>query len=156
MPIRVARFAIDDETPHHDLYLSREHCVFINDVLIPVKHLVNDVSITPTMLSGMVPVEYYHLEFDAHEVFRAEGALVESFRDEGTREFFSNFVQFERIYGSKPQPAKAPFAPVVGYRNRRERVTGLARAVISNVIDVRDPVQVAHDQLARRATAMLV
>src|SRR4051794_14159497 len=28
MPIRVARFAIDDRTPHRDLYLSPLHCFF--------------------------------------------------------------------------------------------------------------------------------
>jgi hypothetical protein len=156
MPIRVARSAIDDQTPHRDLYLSPEHCVFVNDVLIPVKHLVNDISIVPAMPSGMTVIEYYHVEFDTHEVFRAEGALVESFRDEGTREFFSNFVQFERLYGGKRQSATTTFAPVLRYRNRREKVAGLARSVISNVVDVRDPIQVARDQLARRAAEMLV
>jgi hypothetical protein len=157
MPIRVARFAIDDHTPHRDLYLSPAHCVFINDVLIPVKHLVNDVSITPATPSGMTAIEYYHVEFDAHEVFRAEGALVESFRNvDLQRESFSNFVQFERLYGCEPQPTTTPFAPILGYRNRREKVTGLVRSAISDVIDVRDPIQVARDQLARRAEAMLV
>jgi hypothetical protein len=39
---------------------------------------------------------------------------------------------------------------------RREKMTGLARSVISNVVDIRDPIQVARDQLARRAEAMLV
>src|SRR5262249_19101423 len=29
MPIRVARFAIDDHTPHCDLYLSPWHCFFL-------------------------------------------------------------------------------------------------------------------------------
>jgi hypothetical protein len=157
MPIRVARFAIDDQTPHRDLYLSPEHCVFFNDVLIPVKNLVNDASITPAMPSGMTAIEYYHAEFDAHEVFRAEGALVESYRDEDSRrESFSNFVQFERLYGRERQPATTPFAPVLSYRNRREKIMGLARSVISNAVDIRDPIQVARDQLARRAEAMPV
>ena len=31
MPIRVARFAIDDHTPHRDLYLSPLHCIFFNE-----------------------------------------------------------------------------------------------------------------------------
>jgi hypothetical protein len=30
MPVHVARFAIDDQTPYRDLYLSPEHCVFFN------------------------------------------------------------------------------------------------------------------------------
>ena len=43
MPIRVARFAIDDRTPHRDLYLSPLHCIFINEALIPVMYLINEV-----------------------------------------------------------------------------------------------------------------
>jgi Hint domain len=92
MPIRVARLAIDDQAPHSDLYLSPQHCVFINDVLIPVKYLVNGTSIAPAAPSGMAAIEYYHIEFDTHEVVYAEGALVESFMEEGSeREYFSNF-----------------------------------------------------------------
>jgi Hint domain len=34
MPIRVARFAIADRTPHRDLYLSPLHCIFFNEALI--------------------------------------------------------------------------------------------------------------------------
>jgi Hint domain len=43
MPIRVARFAIDDHTPYRDLYLSPLHCVFFNEALIPVMYLINEV-----------------------------------------------------------------------------------------------------------------
>jgi Hint domain len=155
MPIRIARFAIDDCSPHHDLYLSPEHCVFLNGVLIPVKHLVNHSSIAPATPSGMATIEYYHIEFDTHEVVLAEGALVESFLNEAwQRENFSNFAAYERLYRDERRSAMTPFAPVVGYRNRREKATGLARSLISNVVDVRDPIQIAYDHLARRAEAM--
>src|SRR6516225_9393541 len=45
MPVRVARFAIDDHTPHCDLYLSPHHCIFFNEALIPVMYLINETSI---------------------------------------------------------------------------------------------------------------
>src|SRR5262249_14790731 len=45
IPIRVSRFAIDENTPHTDLYLSPGHALFIDDFLIPVKYLVNGTSI---------------------------------------------------------------------------------------------------------------
>ena len=45
MPIRVARFAIDDRTPHRDLYLSPLHCIFFSEALIPVMYLINETSI---------------------------------------------------------------------------------------------------------------
>jgi Hint domain len=157
MPIRVARFAIDDRSPHSDLYLSPLHCIFFNEVLIPAKHLVNGTSIAQGAPSDMSAVEYYHIDLGTHEVLYAEGALVESLFDgESEREHFSNFVEYERLYGAEPQPKMMPFAPILRYRNRREEAAGAARSLISNIVDVRDPVQIAHDQIARRAQAMLV
>jgi hypothetical protein len=156
MPVRVARFAIDDHSPHCDLYLSPLHCVFFNEALIPVKHLVNGTSIAQGAPSDMSAIEYYHVEFDRHEVLYAEGALVESFFDgESEREAFSNFATYERLYGAERGPKMTPFAPILRYRNRREEIEGVARSLISNVVDVRDPVQIAHDQIAGRAEAML-
>jgi Hint domain len=157
MPIRVARAAIGDCAPHRDLYLSPEHCVFFNEALIPVRYLINGTTITPATQTGMTAIEYYHIEFETHEVVYAEGALVESFREETwEREYFANFVQYERLYGRERQHCMTPFAPVHCYRNRRQKVAGLARSIVSNVVDVRDPIQVARDQLARRAETLLV
>jgi hypothetical protein len=157
MPIRVARFAIDDHSPHSDLYLSPLHCVFFNKALIPVKYLINGTSVAQSAPSDISAIEYYHIEFDGHEVLYAEGALVESFFDgESEREAFSNFVTYERLYGAERQPKMTPFAPILRYRNRREKIEGVARSLISNIVDVRDPTQIARDQIARRAEAMLV
>jgi Hint domain len=157
MPIRVARAAIGNRAPYRDLYLSPEHCVFFNEALIPVRYLINGTTITPATPAGMTAIEYYHIEFETHEVVYAEGALVESFREETwEREYFANFVQYERLYGRERRYRMTPFAPVHCYRNRRQKVAGLARSIVSNVVDVRDPIQVARDQLARRAETLLV
>jgi hypothetical protein len=157
MPIRVARFAIDDRTPHRDLYLSPLHCIFFSEALIPVMYLINEASIAQGMPSDMSAIEYYHIDLDTHEVIYAEGALVESFLDDGSnRESFSNFIQYERLYGAERQSKMTPFAPILRYRGRRQELKGLVRSLISNVVDVRDPIQIAYDQLAKRAEAMLV
>jgi hypothetical protein len=157
MPIRVARFAIDDQSPHSDLYLSPLHCIFFNEVLIPVKYLINGTSVAQGAPSDMSALEYYHIDLDTHEVLYAEGALVESFLEEDSeRENFSNFVQYERLYGAERRPKMTPFAPILAYRNRRQKIEGVARSLISNIVDVRDPVQIAHDQIARRAEAVFV
>jgi Hint domain len=155
MPIRVARFAIDDHTPHCDLYLSPYHCIFFNEALIPVMYLINEATIAQDTPSDMSAIEYYHIELDTHEVIYAEGALVESF-DGSSRENFSNFVQYERLYGPEGQSKMTPFAPILRYRGRRQELKGLVRSLISNVVDVRDPIQIAYDQLAERAEAVLV
>jgi len=157
MPIRVTRFAIDDHSPHSDLYLSPLHCIFFNEALIPVKYLINGTSVAQGVASDTSAIEYYHIDLGTHEVLYAEGALAESFFDgDSEREYFSNFAQYERLYGAERRPKMTPFAPILRYRNRRQRIQGLARSLISNVVDVRDPIQIAHDQIARRAEAMLV
>jgi hypothetical protein len=157
MPIRLARFAIDDHSPHSDFYLSPLHCIFINKALIPVGHLINGISVAQDAHSDMPAIEYYHIDLGTHEVLYAEGALVESFFDgDSEREHFSNFVEYKRLYGPERQPKMTPFAPIHGYFNRREKIKGVARSLISNVVDVRDPVQIAHAQIARRAEAVFV
>ena len=155
MPIRVERFAIDDHTPQRDLYLSPYHCIFFNEALIPVMYLINEATIVQGAPSDMSAIEYYHIELDTHEVIYAEGALVESF-DGSSRENFSNFVQYERLYGVERQSEMTPPAPILRYRGRRQELKGLVRSLISNVVDVRDPIQIAYDKLAKRAEAMLV
>jgi hypothetical protein len=46
VPVRICRFALDERTPHRDIYLSRNHCIYIDGVLIHAKYLVNGLSIT--------------------------------------------------------------------------------------------------------------
>ena len=155
MPIRVMRFAIDDHTPHCDLYLSPYHCIFFNEALIPVMYLINETSIAQGTPSEMSAIEYYHVELDTHEVIYAEGALVESY-DGTNRDNFSNFIEYERLYGAERQSKMTPPAPILRYLGRRQELNGLVRSLISNVVDVRDPIQIACDQLAKRAEVMVV
>jgi Hint domain len=153
MPIRVAPFAINEHSPYRDLYLSPGHCVFFNEALFPVKYLVNETSIAQGTPSEMSTLEYYHVELDTHEVIYAEGALVESYGG-WNRDNFSNFMQYERLYGER-QPTLAPFAPILRYHSRRQELNGLVRSLISEVVvDVRDPIQIAYDELAQRAEAI--
>jgi hypothetical protein len=155
LPIRLARFAIDDHTPYRDLYLSPLHCVFFNEALIPVMYLINETSIAQGTPSEMSAIEYHHVELDTHEVIYAEGALVESY-DGTNRDNFSNFIEYERLYGAERQSKMTPPAPILRYHGRRQELNGLVRSLISNVLDVRDPIQIAYDHLAQRAEALLV
>ena len=94
---------------------------------------------------------YFQLEFEEHEVVYAEGLTVESLRlDAGQRERFSNFVEYERLYGHDPAPLK-PCAPMFQYRGARDDVVALLRLAASSVgVDLRDPVQVAYDSVVHR------
>jgi Hint domain len=155
MPVRVARYALDDCTPGRDLYLSSAHCLFIDGFLIPVVHLINEVSVAAYLPSGVCVIEYYHIELDGHEVIYAEGAPVESYL--GTnRENFSNFVEYERLYGIEHQATKSSFAPIIGYYGGRDELKALIRSLISNVVDVRDPIQIAWERIATRANTTAI
>ena len=86
-PVRIAANAFAPDQPARDLFLSPDHALFIDDVLIPVKHLINDQTIT------QVPTEtvtYYHVELASHDVILAEGLPVESYLDTGDRTSFAN------------------------------------------------------------------
>ncbi len=84
-PVCVARGAFGGNVPGHALYLSPDHAVFVNQVLIPVKLLVNGTSITQAERDR---VTYYHVELPEHAVIMAEGLAVESYLDTGDRASF--------------------------------------------------------------------
>ena len=156
-PIRVSRFAIDDQTPHADLYLSPGHALYIEGSLIPVKYFVNGRSITPAMPGGMDAVEYFQIELETHEVIFAEGTPAETFLVNGStnRERFTNFVEYERLYGTEPLPAMTPYAPIFAYDGGRAELKALLRLAVSPLVDVRDPIQVAYSRIAARAEELV-
>lgn len=155
-PVRVARSALADNVPHTDLYLSPMHALLVDGVLIPVKDLVNGASITYAVPEGTTDIEYFHIELETHDVILAEGAPVETLlvTDEHGREHFSNFAEYQRRYGQDPVSGMIPFAPVVGYLRGRDHLKALLRLGVSTVVDVRDPIQVAYDRFAERASSL--
>src|SRR5689334_17783433 len=40
-PVKISRSALDDQTPHADLYVSAAHAIFLYGWLIPVANLIN-------------------------------------------------------------------------------------------------------------------
>jgi hypothetical protein len=150
-PIRVARFALDDQYPSRDLYLSPMHSLFVDGVLIPVKHLVNGRSVAPAKMEDREVIEYFHIELETHEVIFAEGAPAETLQVTTSREGYANFVEYERLYGSDERPAMTPFAPRLQYYGGRAELQGLLRLALSPLVDVRDPIQRARARIDARA-----
>jgi Hint domain-containing protein len=153
VPIRVSRFAIDDQTPQRDLYLSQEHCLLIDGVLIPVKHLVNGRSIAFDDDAKMSEtIEYFCVELDTHEVIFAEGTAVETFQYRGGQIAWDNLGDYQDLYGE--HKVMSAFAPICRYSGVRAEVGGLLRLAASRFVDVRDPIQIAYDRIAARAMAI--
>jgi len=151
-PIRVARHALDHQTPYRDLFLSPDHALYLDGVLIRVKDLVNGASIAPVDPANERTLDYYHVVLDTHEVIFAEGAQAEThlLRD-SNYERFTNFAEYKRLYPGEEQLAMTPFAPVVGYEGGRENLKALLRMGVSPFVKMHDPVQEAYERIAKRA-----
>jgi hypothetical protein len=85
--VRVAAGSFGKNLPHRDLWLSPDHAVFVNDVLIPIKYLINDSTIRRIPTHELT---YYHIELPQHDVLFAENLPAESYLDTGNRSDFAN------------------------------------------------------------------
>ena len=86
-PVKIVAGAFGPGHPATDLFLSPDHAVFIDGVLIPAKHLIDGASIVQVPLDE---VTYFHVELPQHAVLFAEGLPVESYLDTGDRSSFVN------------------------------------------------------------------
>ena len=86
-PVRVAAHAFGPGHPKRDLVLSPDHAVFVEDVLIPIRHLVNGSTIVRIEPDA---ITYYHVELPQHDVLFAEGLAAESYLEAGARDAFAN------------------------------------------------------------------
>jgi len=150
VPIRVARSALGPNTPHHDLYLSRNHCLYLDDVLIPAVDLLNNSTIARCSAKDLREIEYFHIKLERHSVIYAEGAACETLRAiTAVNSDSLEFEEYRRLHGdSLPDE---PVAPVLGYNGGRARLRGRIRDVVSHVIDVRSKLEIVRDGLKERA-----
>jgi Hint domain len=147
-PVKISRFAIDGEVPHTDLYVSPWHAIYIDNILIPVKYLVNGVTILADPKPEALSLTYFHIELDTHEAILAEGLAVESFlRDDPHA--FDNADEYVRLYGAPGEPL-TPFAPYVPYNTRQELASHIRNA-LAPIYDFRKPIDKVRDRVAERA-----
>ena len=134
LPIRIAAGALGEACPVRDLYVSPEHRICLDDVLIPAGKLLNGSSITRAEEFDVV--QYFHVELPRHAVLYAEGAPAESFLDAGNRNMFANVLSYLELghdLDTPPQPACLPIvtegetlAAVRARLAKRAARTGLA------------------------------
>ncbi|MCP1203822.1 Hint domain-containing protein [Acetobacter oryzoeni] len=85
-PVRILKDAITAGVPYKDMLITAEHCLFFKDRFVPVRMLVNGVSIFYD--KSITSYDYYHVETEQHSVIRADGMLTESYLDTGNRSSF--------------------------------------------------------------------
>jgi hypothetical protein len=144
-PVRISAGAFGPDLPCRDLFLSPGHAVYVEDVLIPAKHLINGHSIVQVPVDE---VSYYHVELPRHDVLRAEGLPTESYLDIGDRANFASdsdpmrlfpdfsarscdVATFWEIYGCAPLVVSGPTLAVVRQQvDRRAAVLSGQEAAI--------------------------
>jgi hypothetical protein len=149
-PVKISRFAIDSKAPHSDLNVSPWHAIYVDNVLIPAKYLVNGVTIVADAMPEALSLTYFHIELDTHEAIFAEGLAVESFlRDNTHAHAFDNADEYVKLYGSPGEPL-APFAPYARY-SRRQELASHIRSALAPVYDFRKPLDRVRDRIADHA-----
>ena len=94
-PVRINRGAFGTNLPARDLFVSPDHSVYVEGVLIPAHCLINGGTIRQIDVDS---VTYYHVELPAHDVILAEDLPVESYLDTGDRANFDNAGGFVRLF----------------------------------------------------------
>jgi hypothetical protein len=126
-PIRIAAHAFGENRPSRALLLSPDHSVFVEDVLIPAKHLVNGTTVTQI---DVRTVTYYHIELPVHDVLLAEGLPAESYLETGGRFAFQNGGGAMQLHPDfAPDEARVGmvwrnfgYAPLIGSNGEVDRV----------------------------------
>ncbi|MCP9319098.1 Hint domain-containing protein [Acetobacter persici] len=97
-PVRILKDAVADGVPYKDMLITAEHCLFFKDRFVPVRMLVNGVSIFYD--KSITSYDYYHVETEQHSVITADGMLTESYLETGNRSSFRQEGKVVTLFGS--------------------------------------------------------
>ena len=89
-PFRVRAHAFGPGRPARDLYLSPDHAVHVDGMLVPIRYLENGATI---LRERRERVTYFHVELARHDILLSEGLGSESYLDTGNRD---DFVRLRR------------------------------------------------------------
>lgn len=87
LPVRIKAGAFAEGMPSRDLFVSADHAMFLDGVLVPAMKLINGGTIAQVEVDE---VTYFHVECERHVVLVANGAAAESYLEAENRSFFSN------------------------------------------------------------------
>ncbi|GEL59999.1 hypothetical protein ACI01nite_26010 [Acetobacter cibinongensis] len=95
-PVRIRKDAIADNVPSQDLLVTPEHCLFFENLFVPVRMLVNGSSIFYDR--SITAYDYFHIETEEHAVIWANDMLTESYLDTGNRSTFQQDGGVVRLF----------------------------------------------------------
>ena len=146
-PIQIVRSAIAADIPERDLFLSSEHALLVDGVLVTVGSLVNDVTIKRFEAREDDELKYFHIKVEGHDVIYAEGAAVETMVT--ADESFDNFNEYLSLYGEPYEAARC--APLLSCTGGARELRSRARSALAPWIERRQEVDRIRDRLEDRA-----
>lgn len=107
-PVLIKTGALGNNLPHRDLYVSPNHSMLVDELLINAGALTNGVSIVTTEPDKTYV--YYHVELEDHALLVAEGTAAESYLPQKEdRLGYDNGAEYEKLY---PQGSKLMLWPM--------------------------------------------
>jgi len=131
LPVRVARSALGPNVPHSDLYLSQQHAIFADGVLVRAGSLVNGTTIALHDAGDACELEYFHIKLQSHDIIDAEGAPCETLAESTDH-----------------------VVPVLSFAGRGSRMKSHLRSAFSPLVDRREKIDIIRDRLEDRALTM--
>jgi hypothetical protein len=104
--VRIAAGALGAGLPLRDLWVTPDHAIRIEGLLVNAGALVNGATITLEPIKAEMTV--YHIETEAHDVILAEGVAAETFVDYVGRQAFDNHAEYVALYGEARPIAENP------------------------------------------------
>jgi hypothetical protein len=148
LPVCIKRSALGPNVPHSDLYVTKWHAVFIDNVLVPVGSLINGTTIALYDANEFDELEFFHIKLESHDVIYAEGAPCETLLT--VNENAVNFAEYLRMYGA-PTGNEVSCVPLLSYDGGRSELKSRFRSALSPWIDRRMPIDVIRDRLEERS-----
>jgi hypothetical protein len=106
-PILIEAHSLGPGMPERRLFLSPDHAIFMEDVLIPAKQLMTGRQICQV---DVARVTYFHIELAQHSILLAEGLPVESYLDTGDRQSFAGKeTRLHPLWGSEARDVSLIF-----------------------------------------------
>lgn len=94
-PVRIAAGALGDGLPTRPLFVSLDHALLLDGLLVPAGQVLGG-GIAPAPMPERL--EYYNVELEQHGCVLAHGVWAESYADTGNRLGFHNHSEFAALY----------------------------------------------------------
>jgi|ERR1700733_5466638 hypothetical protein len=148
LPIRIAQGALGTGLPHADLFVSADHRLFLDGVLIRAADLRNGTSVNDPPSYPVGHIEYFHLLLRKHNIIFAEGVGCETLLPtKNAVMLFDNADEFISRFEPLDCVPERPCAPVYADLGGRAQFWSHFRNALSPWIDLRNQIDRMRDRL---------